>query len=97
MCKRVIVIAVGLALLMAIFATCAVGTPSAEFFAVALRQHESRTLDLVYTTTVGKLTCKTRYVRTPEMLYREDTFYYLLSGRQRASRDLQQAFLQQSH
>lgn len=76
MCKRVIVIAVGLALLMAIFATCAVGTPSAEFFAVALRQHESRTLDLVYTTTVGKLTCKTRYVRTPEMLYREDTFYY---------------------
>ena len=64
------------ALVSVVFATCAVGAPSAEFMAAALHQHESRTLDVAYTTTVGDLVCKTRYVRTPEMLYREDTFYY---------------------
>lgn len=74
--KRIYMMIRGVVLLSVIFATCAAGAPSAEFLAVALHQHESRTLDVTYTTTVGDLVCKTRYVRTPEMLYREDTFQY---------------------
>jgi len=74
--KRIYMIIQGVVLLSIIFTTFAAGAPSAEFFAAAIHKHESCTLDVTYATTAGNLVCRTRYVRTPEMLYREDTFQY---------------------